>query len=186
MQALIDYINSFAKLDEEAIYEMEQLVEIETFSKNQHILEAGQRCHKIWFLKSGMVRKYYLHEGKDITAWIHTENEFFTSLQSYAQQTVANEYLQACEATEVIGLTRQNSEKLAHFPQFVVFSNALMEQEFANIDSNTKAFATKNAKEKYDYLKQIAPEITKRAKLSHIASILGITPETLSRIRRLP
>lgn len=166
MQALINYINSFAKLDEEAIAAMKKFVEIETFAKNQHILEAGQRCHKIWYLKSGMVRKYYLHEGKEITAWVHTENEFFTSLQSYAHQTAANEYLQACEQTKVIGLTRQNSEKLASFPQFVIFSNTLMEQEFAHIDSHTKAFATKTAKEKYDYLRQIAPEITKRAKLN--------------------
>ena len=163
---------------------MEELAEIESYSKNQYILEPGQPCNKIWFIKSGMVRKFYLHEGKEITTWIHTEDDTFTSLQGYSQRTPANEYLQACEHTEVISITRQNSEKLVEFPQFAVFSNALMEREFVNIDIHTKELNQRDAKGKYEYLRTIAPEIIKRAKLGHIASILGVTQETLSRIRR--
>ena len=59
-----------------------------------------------------------------------------------------------------------------------------MEREFVNIDVHTKALNLKDAKGKYDYLRRIAPEMTKRAKLGHIASIIGITQETLSRIRK--
>lgn len=184
MQKLIDYIEKIVKLDSDAISALGKLAEIETFSKNQYILEAGQRCNKIWFLKSGMVRKFHIHDGKEITLWIHTENDTFTSLQSYSQRIPANEYLQACENTEVIGITRQNSEKLAQFPQFVIFSNAIMEREFVNIDIHTRELNQKDAKGKYEYLRKIAPEITKRAKLGHIASLLGITQETLSRIRK--
>ena len=65
------------------------------FAKNEYILEPGQRCNKIWFLKQGMVRKFYLHDGKEKTVWINTENQIFTSLQSYAQRRPADEYLQA-------------------------------------------------------------------------------------------
>lgn len=184
MQKLVDYIEKFVHLDSEAIHELYKLAEIETYKKNQHILELGQRCNRIWFMKSGMVRKYHIHEGKEITVWIHTENDTFTSLQSYSQKVPSVEYLQACEDTEVIGITRQNSEKLVRFPQFVTFSNALMEREFVNVDIHTKAMNQKDAKGKYEYLQQIAPEMIKRAKLGHIASIIGITQETLSRIRR--
>lgn len=183
MQTLINYINKYAQLNNEAIAEMQRLVDVDYLTKNQYLLQAGQRCNKIWFLKSGMVRKYYLHDGKEISSWIHTENEFLTSLQSYAQQIPSSEFIQACEDSEVIGLSRENSKKLSRFPQFIIFSNALMEQKFANIDQHTKAFATKTAKQKYEYLQQIAPAITQRAKLGHIASLLGITQETLSRIR---
>jgi len=184
MQQLIRYIEQFVKLNPNAIEGLQKLANIETYFKNQHILEQGQRCDKIWFLRRGMVRKYYIHEGKEITTWIHTENETFTSLQSYAQRAASNEYLQACEQSEVISITRTNSEKLAQFPEFTIFSNALMEKEFVNIDIHSKALNLKDAKGKYEYLRQIAPEMVKRAKLGHIASIIGITQETLSRIRK--
>ena len=184
MQKLIDYIEEYVKLDPEAIAELYKLADIDSFSKNQNLLEHGQLCYKIWFLKSGMVRKYYIHEGKEITIWIYTENDTFTSLLSYSKKIPANEYLQATEDSEVISITRQNSEKLSKFPQFVEFSNALMEREFVNNDIRTKELNQRDAKGKYEYLQTIAPEIIKRAKLGHIASMLGITNETLSRIRK--
>lgn len=68
MQKLIDYIKQFVKLDSEAIKALENLAEIETYKKNQYILEQGQRCNKIWFINSGMVRKFHLSNGKEITA----------------------------------------------------------------------------------------------------------------------
>lgn len=185
MQKLIDYIEQFIKLDSEAIQELKNLAEIETYKKNQYILEHGQRCNKIWFLKRGMVRKFHLCDGKETTTWIHTENETFTSLQSYAQNNPSDEFLQACEDTEVIGITKANSEKLAKFPQIMAFSNALMEREFVNIDKHTKAMNQRDAKGKYEYLREIAPEIIKRAKIGHIASIIGVSRETLSRIRKV-
>jgi CRP-like cAMP-binding protein len=185
MQDLIDYIHQFVKLDSNAIQGLENLAEIEIYKKNQFILEQGQRCNKIWFLKSGMVRKYYLSDGKEITTWMHTENDTFTSLQSYAQNIPSDEFIQACEDTEVVSITKTNSKKLAKFPQFLAFTNALMEREFVNIDKHTKALNQKDAKGKYEYLREIAPEIIKRAKIGHIASIIGVSRETLSRIRKV-
>ncbi len=184
MQALIDYIERFVKLTPEAIAALEGLAEVSTYKKHQYILEPGQRCTKIWFLKKGMVRKFHYSNGKEITTWIHTENETFTSLQSYAQNTPSDEYLQACEDTEVIGITKANSEKLAAFPQFSLFANAMMEREFVHIDKHTKALNQRDAKGKYEYLREIAPELCKRAQLGHIASIIGVSRETVSRIRK--
>ncbi len=185
MQKLIDYIEQFVKLDYELIQELKNLVEVETFKKNQYILEQGKRCNKIWFLKRGMVRKFHLCDGKEVTSWIHAENDIFTSLQSYAQNTPSEEFLQTCEEAEVIGITKANSEKLAKYPQFMIFTNALMEREFVNIDKHTKALNQRDAKGKYEYLREIAPEIIKRAKIGHIASIIGVSRETLSRIRKV-
>lgn len=184
MQKLIDYINTFSRLDSQAIEALQQLAKVEHFKKNEFILEQGQRCNKIWFLKSGMVRKFYIHDGKEITIWIHVENDIFTSLKSYSQQIPSEEYLQVCEHSEVIGISKQDSEKLIQFPQFVTFTNALMEQAFVNMDVFSKEFNAKDAKEKYVFLRRIAPKMVKRAKLGHIASIMGVTQETLSRVRR--
>lgn len=184
MQNLITFIQTIIKLDTHAIAKLEELVKTEQYSKGQHILEAGQFCNKLWFVNKGMVRKYHFHEGKELTCWMHTENDIFTSLSSYTNQTQSKEYIQACEPTEVFSITRKNSKKLSEISQFQYFSTIMMQQAFANIDIHTKEFSTRDAKGKYEYLRKIAPETIKRAKLSHIASILGITQETLSRIRR--
>ena len=88
MQKLIDYIEQFVKLDAKVIKELGNLAEPETYRKNQYILEQGQHCSKIWFIKTGMVRKFHLCDGKEVTTWIHTENDTFTSLQSYAQNNL--------------------------------------------------------------------------------------------------
>lgn len=183
MEQLIRYINSYAPLNEAAVDALKKLVVVEEYSKNDFILQPGQRCNKIWYLNKGMVRKFHLHDGNDITIWIHTENEFITSLQSYAQNLPSEEYLQACEDTLLIGLTRESSAKLSVFQQFVTFSNKLMEQQFVQIDRHTREFNQRDARGKYEFLREIVPEVVKRAKLGHIASMIGITRETLSRIR---
>ena len=159
MQQLIEYIERFVRLDSDAISELKKLAKIEIYIKNQNILEQGQRCNKIWFIKSGMVRKYYIHNGKEVTVWIYAENETFTSFQSYAQNIVSEEYLQAIENTEVISITKINSEKLAQFPQIMTFVNAMMGKEFSNFDKQTKELSQRDAKGKYEYLREIAPEI---------------------------
>jgi signal-transduction protein with cAMP-binding, CBS, and nucleotidyltransferase domain len=184
MNNLLNYIEQFVKLDEESVRALEQYAEIEQYAKNQNILEYGQRCNKIWFLQRGMVRKFYLHDGKEVTTWLHTENEIFTSLRSYSQNTLSEEYLQACENTIVVSITKKNSEKLISYAPIVAFTNIMMEREFVNIDTHTKELNSRDARGKYEYLQSIAPEIIKRAKLGHIASVLGISQETLSRIRR--
>ena len=184
MEQLIDYINKYTKLDKDAIAELEKRAEIETYKKGELVLDVGKVCNKIWYIKSGMVRKFHLYNGKEVTIWIHCENEIITSLHSYFHKSATSEYIQACETTELIGINRENSEKLAKFPQFVTFSNALMGEQFASVDLVTREFAQMDAKQRYEYLRRIAPNMIRRAKLGYIASIIGITQETLSRIRK--
>jgi len=185
VEELIRYIENYVHLSKKAEEALEQFTTPESFKKNEFILQPGQYCQRIWFLVSGMVRKFHLSDGKEITSWIHTENETFTSLQSYAQDTPSTEYLQACEPVTAISISKKKSKELIVFPEFVTFTNALMEKQFALIDQNTREFNNRDAKGKYAYLQQIAPQLIKRAKLGHIASLLGVTQETLSRIRRV-
>lgn len=184
MKQLFDYIEKFTKLSTDAKLAIERLAITEHFSRNQFILEPGQRCHKIWLLTKGMVRKYHLAHGKEVTTWIHIENEIFTALQSYGEQTASDEYIQACEDSEAISISRNSSIALSCFPELNVFSNELLRRAFLDVEKATKILNQKDAKGKYRFLVEFAPEMVKKAKLGHIASILGITQETLSRIRK--
>jgi len=184
MRQLTDFINKYTDLDPEAINALGDCVKPEEFSRNQFILEPGQYCNKLWFIKSGMIRKFHLNDGKEITSWIHCENEICTSLTSYFHKSPSFEYIQAYETTFTLSIDRQSSEKLSQFPQFSDFSTRLLTDQLGLIDLNSKQFSLMTAVEKYNFLKSIAPNMFKRARLRDIASIMGITPETLSRIRR--
>jgi len=183
MQKLINYIQQFVNLDSQTIKALEKHITIEHYNKNQNILECGQWCNKIWFIDTGMVRKFYLHDGKEVSSWIHTENEIFTSLQNYWTQTQSTEYLQTCETTRLFSISKASSIQLDTFPAMKTFSRKLIEQEMVKVEAHSRELRNLDSKEKYAYFCQIAPEVVKRAKLGHIASILGITQETLSRIR---
>jgi len=184
MDKLIAYIESIVKLSQDEKELVSKFAKIEFYKKNDFVLEQGKRSNKIWFVKRGMVRKFHYFDGKEITSWIHTENDIITSLSSYANQNPSDENIQACEDSELISITRSNSNELAKFQAFTTFSNSLMEKEFVNVDTHTKMLHQLDAKGKYEYLRKIAPEIVKRAKLGHIASVLGISQETLSRVRK--
>lgn len=184
IQSLINFISKYASLNDKAVEALQNCVEIETVAKNSFILVSGQVCQKIWFVESGMVRKFHLADGNECTSWIHFENEMLTSLNSYLASTPANEYLQACEDSILISITKKNSQSLNVFPQFMEFSNRLLSEQLAKIDFGSNKLKTMSATEKYSFLLSLSPQLFTRAKLGYIASIMGITQETLSRIRK--
>ncbi len=184
MEQLIAYIEKIVRLDDKAVQALRSVADEDFFRKNQFILRQDERCDRIWFIKKGMVRKFHLCDGKEITTWIHTENDTFTSLSGYAEEVGSDEFIQACEDTETISITKSNSRKLAEIDAIMEFSNTMMAREFAKIDYHTKIINSKDARGRYEYLGEIAPEIIKRAKLGYIASIIGVSQETLSRIRK--
>jgi CRP-like cAMP-binding protein len=183
MQQLITFISQYSKLSPTAIEALEKRIEFESFHKNEIILSQGAKANKVWFIKKGMVRKFFYNEGKEITIWIHAENEMLTSMHSYFQQKPSQENIQAIEDTELISLSYEKSLELSVYPEFNTFSQDLITKQFSCIDEFSKKFSLMSAKEKYVALSEIAPQIIKRAKLGYIASILGISQETLSRIR---
>lgn len=183
MENLINFIRQYTRLDKEAEEALIEYIEPGSYSKNGYLLQEGQICSRVWFIQTGSVRKFYLHEGKEITVWIHFENEMFTSLSSYFQQQPSDEYLQACEDTALLSISYTNSLKLNSYPQIGKFSRLHLEEQFSIIDKISKKFSQMSALEKYKALAEMTPTLIKRAKLGHIASIMGVSQETLSRIR---
>jgi hypothetical protein len=124
-----------------------------------------------------------LHEGKEVTVWLHTEGEMFTSMRSYFMDQPTTEIIQACENSTLFSVTKDGSKKLNRYPQFDTFSRLYLEEQFSRLDESLKKFSMLSAEEKYRMLMDLSPQLIRRAKLIHIASIMGVTPETLSRIR---
>jgi len=183
MTDLLQFINHFQTLDTETEEAIKNCFVKEFFPKNEFLLKKGQVCKKIQFISSGLVRRFYLADGIESTKWLYHDRHWITSMASYFNQQPAFEYFQACEDTTVYSLSYSDEQALLKYPLFLNFHVEFLRRSIANFDEFHFVFGQLPAREKYLYLLEKFPLIIQRAKLKHIASLLNISQEALSRIR---
>jgi signal-transduction protein with cAMP-binding, CBS, and nucleotidyltransferase domain len=184
MKAWINLMKRYVKLSKEAEQAFLNELKRESYKKNAFLIPAGQVCSKVWFINEGMVRRGFFHDDEDITVWMYWENDIVTALNSFTTRTPALEFIQAQEDVEVFSISYQVTERLfTAYPEIREFSRLHQQEKLFCWDSFCQRFPLMDAQQKYEYLSEVAPQIIKRAKLSHVASIMHVTQETLSRVR---
>ena len=118
MTELLRFINSFQELDSDTELAIKSYFKKETLRKNEFIVQEGKTCSKVCFIESGLVRRFYVKEGIEITEWIYHSNQWVTSLSSFFEQKPSLENLQACEKTILYSLSYQDEQKLLEYPLF--------------------------------------------------------------------
>lgn len=184
MKEFINYIKQFIELSLDAEKAIFDISEKKIIDKNTTLLEEGRTCNYLYYLVSGTVRTFFYQNGKDITHWISIDNSMFTAYSSYITQKPSMEYLEATEQSIIIAISYDDWQELyKKHPELERFGRLIMEEQIAVIDEFYKGYYFLSAKEKYDLLISYYPEILQKANLGHIASLLGISLETLSRVR---
>lgn len=184
MEQFINYIKSYISLSTEAEKALRKVALEETVVKNTTLLKEGKTCNRMYFLVSGTVRTFFYQNGKDITHWISPENSIFTAFNSYIMQRPSTEYIETTEDATIVSITYDEWQELyKNHPELERFGRLIMEEQMALIDEFYKGYYFLTAKEKYNLLIESYPAVLQKANLGHIASMLGISQETLSRIR---
>lgn len=184
MQEFIAYIEGYIPLNEELKRALEEVAVQISYAKNELLVEEGRTCRHLYFLKEGTVRTYFFQKGKDITHWIYPEMSVVTSWHSYIFRKPANEYIETTSDTVVIAISYDDWQELYEkYPELERFGRLMIEEQIATIDDFYKGYYFLTAKEKYELLVEFYPKILQIANLGHIASMLGISQETLSHIR---
>lgn len=183
MKELLDYINRFRKLDEETERAVRLYFKEEFYRRNDFLAQEGKVCSKIHFIKSGLVRRFYLNDGEETTKWLYHDNHWIAIMASYFNQKPSLEFLQACDDTIVFSLSFDDEQKLLEYPLFFRFYADFFRCSLAAFDEFHFVFSTMSAQKKYQYLIEKFPVIVQRARQKHVASLLNISQETLSRIR---
>lgn len=184
LKHLIKSFGEIAKISKESEQFFLDVATRKEVSKNELLQQGGYQCNKIYFIEKGIARTFYYKDGKDITYWIALENEFVGSMASFFSRTISNKYVETLEDSilwefdhcklENMYAQSQELERMGRL--FAYYGIALLEKKFD--DSH---FLT--AKERYQLLLNKRADIIQRVPLGIIASYLGITQETLSRIR---
>ena len=152
--------------------------------KDRFALKQGQLVNNYYFVKSGGLRIYFDHNDKQITSWIALENEFFTDLASIKNKSLSKFNFQAIEETVLLTIKADKMEQLyKQFPSWQEFGRKIWENNFLKLVEGVIGFQSFTAEERYLSTMQES-EFLQRVPLKHLASFLGVTPSSLSRLRK--
>ena len=181
---LLNYLESLIPVSVPLKQELSGMTERILVKKNQHILEIGERCRDLFFIEKGLLRGYYFNEGKDITNWFAQEGEFATCFYSFIAQKAAFENIQTIEDMELIRIPYDKLQSLyKNFPETERIGRIITETYYIKLEERLLSIQFKSAKERYQHLIDSKSTLLQRASLGQIATYLGISQETLSRMR---
>ena len=185
---LTNYLKNTVPFPSEELADIISYFEREAVKKNKPLVKEGQVCTKLYFIEKGVGRSYYLTEaGKDVTQWFFVEGQFMTSIESFFQQNPSLYYLEMLEDAVLYSITRENLDLLfARYHNMEKLGRLLSTEMLTRVVNKLSAIQFQTARERHDYMLTEFPDIANRVALGHIASYLGMTQETLSRIRKAP
>jgi CRP-like cAMP-binding protein len=154
--------------------------------KGEIFLSQDQRCYYLYFITKGLIRLHYQNiDGQDVTHWFSSENMIITSPFSYFKNETNILNFEALEDSEFILITKENLDTLRENNKEANKAFQELFTEFAmNLSRRVMDIHTQTAEYRYLKLLERHPLIFQKAKLGHIASYLGITQQSLSRIRK--
>ena len=153
-------------------------------NKNEMLVKAGSICTGVYLIRKGILRSFIKEGQKEITTWISDEHELATCITSYGLQQPARENIQALEDCELVVLSITDLQYLyEHFPEMNIVGRKILEKYYR--DAEERAFIARlmEATSKYKHFIATKSDLLNRVPLRCIASYLGMTLETLSRIR---
>ncbi|MGD1847840.1 MAG: Crp/Fnr family transcriptional regulator [Salibacteraceae bacterium] len=164
---------------------VDQLIPVMGYAKGDILLQEGQVARRCYFVIKGCVRAYQLVEGKERNTDFYLEGDPVASLTSYLHQSPANHYLACMEKSVLAVLSYENEQQLyQQHPKFEALCRNSIESAFGKQQAALQQLLTQSPETRYLELRKNRPELLQRVPQYHLASFLGIEPESLSRIRK--
>lgn len=184
MNPLINEFKKYGEISNKIENELNQHIKIIYKNKGDFFLKPKQIISNVFMLKKGLVRAFFEKEGKEVNTWFGMEDELLGSLLPTFSQQPSFEYIQFLEDSLIYAISTADLNKLyENHPEFNLIGRKVAERICVIMEKRILSLHTETPEERYKNLIQNQPEILQKVNLGHIASYLGITQETLSRIR---
>lgn len=185
-QSLFNLFNSIYPLSEELKTTIIKNSEVIEVKKKARLLSENERSNTIYFIVKGAARIYYLNkEGKETNTWFLFEHELLLSVYSFYTGNPSFEYLETLEDCKLIAVKREKLDEMyLKYMEFNFAGRKLTEFYHMRNERQANDLRMYSARERYEHLIKRNPQLFQRVALGHIASYLGISQETLSRIRK--
>ncbi len=178
------HFEKFIPLSETLKSELSKRIKPVEFKKGALVLDANTICTKSYFVNKGILRTYFIKDGKEISEYFSGVAEWVNSPRSFMQRKKDIYYIDAIEHTETYFINVNDLVYLFdNFPEMERYSRLSMGTLFGHFMERIASMRFTSAKERYDHFQRVYADIYHRIPLGMVASYLGITQETLSRIR---
>lgn len=185
MTELEQNIQNYFGVSEKELALISSFFKEETLEKGDFFLKKGQYVQKLSFVKSGILRIYVETNDKEVTQWISTKGYFVTDLSSFVFEQPARFYIQALTPVELFSINKENYNQLSNVVQKWHFLEKLfIARCFTILEDRILAHLSMSSEERYVAFFEQNSALFNQVPLQYIASMLGMTPETLSRIRK--
>ncbi len=185
MNNIQDFLKNYFELDNQALEPIAKLFTVVKLGKGDFFLKAGAPSNRLGFLKEGIIREFMDVNDKEITKWIATSGYFVADLASFKFGGPARSNFQALNNCELFTIDKAIYEGIPQLlPQWPVLENRFMAKCFMVLEERVIAHLSLTAEDRYYQLFENNPALFNQVPLQYIASMLGMSAETLSRIRK--
>jgi CRP-like cAMP-binding protein len=183
-ESLKKFCKTTVPLTEAELKLIDNYFEVRNLKKKAFLLHDGSICNFIGFIANGTIRHFHVKDGVEKTCDISFENAWVTDFQSFTQSTPAIMNLQAMEETTVFIIRKENLQKLyTECPKYETFGRLMAEQVAQRATEIAMSLSSEKPEERFQNLIKKQPDLFQRIPQKYIANFLGISPESLSRIR---
>lgn len=184
LDTMFRYFEKYHRLSAEEEKVITGICGVVQVSKNKDLQSIGHTCKTIYFIRKGMARIYYYKDGTDITESFSFENDIIARVESLFTGNPSRKAIQVLEDSEIIAIDAAKLFALYDkYPGIERLFRKIFEAGHVDTVNRIEGIQFHTAEERYKALLEEAPDLLKRVPLKHIASYLGITQVSLSRIR---
>jgi len=183
---LIQFFKSSNLVSQKTVEEIVAIFSQKEIKRNDFLFKEGRVCNEYFFLDNGFIRAFaYDTNGDEVTTNFYSANQVVFEVSSFFNRTVSRENYQAIVDCNGWYITYDQLNHLFHsMHEFRDFGRSILVKGFSSLKTRMLSMITETAEQRYDALLKTNPEIFQHAALKHIASYLGITDTSLSRIRK--
>lgn len=184
-ETIYSYIKSFVSFTENEKQIFEDAFSFRQVPKKIRLAEEGKIAKELYYIVKGLVRLYYTKNGEEITGYIFREGLFASSYESFLRQVPSIQTLEALEDCDLLVINYKTLEKLYNdLPKMHIVARKVAEQRFINAQAMLSSFILDSPEERYRKFEEQHGDLLLRVPHHMIASYLGITPVSMSRIRK--
>lgn len=185
MNPLITKLKEYGNISPEVELAFEKRINSHSKKKSSHFLRQGQIISSLFIIEKGLARAYFSSKGKEVNSWFVDEGVIAGSILPLYSQKPSFEAIQFLEDSVIHSISADALEDLYKgFPELNLIGRKVAEELCAILEERITSLHVESAEERYHSLITAYPNLPQRINLGHIASYLGISQETLSRIRK--